>query len=152
MSRSFHHVSLWAYLRGFFIIWKKPAVKETDAHALRSEYEVVGDTLSNDAEAEGQIPHRGPNVPCALCPMYTVSSITSIYTAHHWKLSELRWYIDSTGHFLCLLLTTYSHESALKHRRGNNPRCYRMSLTTWEGNTAPAYFFFCMYAAMSVQN
>lgn len=54
-----------------------------------SKYEVVGDTLSDDGEAGGQIPTGGPNVPRALCPMYTVSSITSIYTPRHWKLSAL---------------------------------------------------------------
>lgn len=53
--------------------------------------------------------HRGPNVPCDLCPMYTVSSITSIYTPHRWKLSALGWYIDSTGHFLRLLLLIQKH-------------------------------------------
>lgn len=44
------------HLRLFVISWKKSAEKETDAHVWMSKYEVVGDTLSNDGEAGGQIP------------------------------------------------------------------------------------------------
>lgn len=41
---------------GFVISWNESAAEETDARVWMSVYKEVGDTLSNDGEAGGQIP------------------------------------------------------------------------------------------------
>lgn len=56
------------HLRAFVISWKKSAVKETDAHAWMSKYEVMGDTLSNDGEVGGQIPTGDQMFPVPFAP------------------------------------------------------------------------------------
>ena len=80
----------------------------SSAHVWVSEGGAVGDTLSNGRRGDRTVSHRGPNVSRALCPVYTVISISSIYTPRHWKLSALGWCIDSTAHYSCLLPTTSS--------------------------------------------
>ena len=76
-----------------------------------------------DGEAEDIFP-QGTKCSRALCPMYTVSSITSIYTPHHWKVSALGWYIDSTDHYLCFLPIADSQACPLRQHQGNTTHCY----------------------------
>lgn len=113
MCMDSQHVSLQEpYEGGFFLFF----LTETDVHAWMSKYEVVGNTLSNDREARGQI-------PCALCPIYTASSITSIYTPHHWQLSALGWYSKSINRsfffYFCFKLLNRKHVGWNSTRKQN---------------------------------
>lgn len=104
---NFHHVSLWVSYEGVCHQLREVCCKRNwclNVKVWGGGWHVEWWWRSGRTDS-----HRGPNVPCALCPMYTVSSITSIYTPRHWKLSTLGWYIDSTGHFLCLLLLIHEH-------------------------------------------
>lgn len=65
--------------------------------------------------------HKGPNVLCALCPVYTAGAITSIYTPGCQELSTLGWYIDSAGSFF-MLLFDYRF-TRMQHKKNNNISC-----------------------------
>lgn len=84
-------------------------------------------------------PHRGPNAPWALCPVYSISSVTPIYTPHHWRLSALGWYMDSTGHFLCRPPTTDAQKcntkrSSIQEFKQNESCDLQMDLWIWSAS------------------
>ncbi len=117
------------HMRVFVTSWKKSAVKETDAHVWMSKYEEVGDTLSNDGEAGGQIPTGDqmfpvPFAPCTPSAPQPLFIYLTAGNCQHWSDTSIQQVI-----FLCLLLTTDSQACTLKQHKGNNTRCYKQNET-----------------------
>ena len=136
-------------MRVIVIRWRKSAVK-----TLMPKYMVVhggGWHIEWWWRSGRTDSHRAPNVPCAFCPMYTVSSITSMYTPQHWKLLSPGWCIDSTVFFFMFRFTDWQ-AWMLKQQIVNNIRCYKQKVTHDLRKDRDIWFtFLCMSIAVRVQ-